>query len=69
MQKTLKVTVSARVPPRTRQRAEALAGLSGATLSCFIAHAIEEAARRELRSDTTEHDAGTTVTPQRNEAT
>ena len=69
MQKTLKVTVSARVPPRTRQRAEALAGLSGATLSCFIADAIEDATRRELRSDATEHDAGTTVTPQRNEVT
>ena len=68
MQKTLRVTVSARVPPRTRQRAEALAGLSGATLSCFIADAIEKATRRKLRSDATEHDAGTTVPPQLIEA-
>ena len=69
MQKTLRVTVSARVPPRTRQRAEALAGLSGATLSFFIADAIEEATRRELRSDATGHDAGITGTPQRTEVT
>ncbi len=65
MPKTLKITVSARVPPRTRQRAEALAGLRGATLSGFIAHAVEEATRRELRSDATERDAGTIVTPRR----
>ncbi len=60
MQKTLKVTVSARVPPRTRQLPEAAARLNEATLSRFIALAIDEAVQRALSVDP-EHALGATT--------
>jgi uncharacterized protein (DUF1778 family) len=45
------VTISARVTPRVRTLAEAVAQLSGTTLSAFVAAAVEEVARRELAND------------------
>ena len=48
MVRETKVTVSARLTPRTRRLAETAAELRGLTLSRFLAEVIEEAARREL---------------------
>ena len=64
---TKPATLTARLSLRVRTLAETAAHVRGTTLSRFAAIAIEDAAQRELMGDPTEHGAGTTVTPRRNE--
>ncbi len=44
-------TVTSRVTPRTRRLAEVAAELRGSTLSAFVAHAVRDAAQRELAGE------------------
>ncbi len=51
MREQVKVTVSARVSPRTRRLGETAAELSGLTLSRFVEVAVSRAAHSELLAE------------------